>query len=86
VHRALQRLGELDLIGKVVLPGADAVAYEIAAGDHAHFHCRHCGRILDLDYTLPSSTLTTLATHHHVEVQSATLTLTGTCAACVETP
>ena len=82
VHRALQRLSDLAMIGKLSLPGADAVAYEVAAGDHAHFHCERCGQVVDVDYTIPARTLSTLGARHKLAVRQATLTLSGICERC----
>ena len=83
VHRALQRLGELEMVGKVSFPGVDAVAYEIVSSEHAHFHCERCGTILDIEYALPPRTLAAVSMRHSVEVHSAAVALSGTCATCL---
>lgn len=82
VYRAIARLREAQMVSEIMLPGADAAVYEPAGPVHAHFRCTVCGRIDDLDYTIPPSVAHDLAARHHVQVDSIAVSLHGRCANC----
>ena len=50
VYRALDRLRDLGLVLEVRVPGSSSTLYEAARAMHAHFRCKSCGRIDDVDY------------------------------------
>jgi Fe2+ or Zn2+ uptake regulation protein len=82
VHRGLNRLVELGLIARVELPGSDAAFYESDIAAHAHFRCRLCGAIRDLDVALPSDFTARVARDSEVELDEARATFTGVCRTC----
>ncbi len=54
VYRALDRLCQMGLVLELHLPGMNAALYEQARSGHAHFVCRSCGRIEDVDCDVPA--------------------------------
>jgi Fe2+ or Zn2+ uptake regulation protein len=82
VHRALAQLHEQGLIAKVLIAGMDAATYEPVAAQHAHFRCRRCGTVEDVDYALPRDTLDRLAARAGFSVDEEHVTLAGSCARC----
>lgn len=82
VQRGLARLGELGLIMPVRLPNHDAILYEPAGSRHAHFACDRCGRTLDIAFTLPQTSLDTLARQHGVVISAETIAFRGLCSRC----
>ncbi len=82
VSRALRRLRAHGLVDEVVVPGSDAVFYEPKIAPHAHFRCRSCGAVADLAYVVAPRMVRSLARRYDVDVDGATLTLHGRCAAC----
>lgn len=82
VYRALGRLRELGLVSEIRVPGADNAYYERAGKPHAHFRCRACGNVEDVDYVLAQSVIDELARKAGVDVNEVSLTLHGRCAEC----
>lgn len=82
VYRALGRLRDLGLILEVHVPGMNAALYEIARPGHAHFVCRVCGALDDIDCEAPAGAIRALVTAHGSEVDDITLTVHGRCARC----
>lgn len=82
VYRGLERLRNLGLVSEVCLPGAESAAYEPAGPEHAHFRCRACGAIEDVEYAIPVRILRGIAFRHGFEVETERVTLEGRCAAC----
>jgi Fur family transcriptional regulator, stress-responsive regulator len=82
VYRALDRLRDLGLVLEVRLPGSASALYEPARPGHAHFHCVSCGRVEDVEYSLPAHDLVRLAEHHGVEIDTVVTTLNGLCGQC----
>lgn len=82
VYRALDRLRDLGLILEVQVPGGASALYEPARSDHAHFVCRRCGLVEDVDYALPPSFVADLERRRGFGVSDVSLTLEGVCARC----
>ena len=82
VYRALDRLRDLGLVLEVRLPGSASALYEPARPGHAHFHCVACGRVEDVEYSLPSQDLAQLSERHGVEIDTVVTTLNGLCSLC----
>lgn len=82
VYRGLERLRDLGLVSELYLPGIDAATYEPSGTRHAHFRCRKCGEIEDVEYAVPSRTLKSLGLQHGFKIESERITFEGRCAAC----
>lgn len=82
IYRALDRLRDLGLVLEVRLPGSASALYEPARAGHAHFHCVACGRVEDVDYSLPAPDLLRLAERHGVEIDTVVTTFNGLCGLC----
>ncbi len=86
VYRALSRLRDLGLIAEIVVPGSDSATYEPLGDDHAHFHCRTCGRIEDVAFAVPPATLAALSATTGFGIESGVVTFEGACGACSARP
>lgn len=84
VYRALARLRELGLVSEIQVPGADNAFYESAGAAHAHFRCDVCGKVEDVEYTLPPKIIAELAHRHGADVNEVLLSLHGRCSHCRE--
>jgi Fe2+ or Zn2+ uptake regulation protein len=84
VYRGLERLRDLAMISELYIPGNDAATYEPEGPPHAHFRCRSCGKVEDVDYAIPPRTLRTLAQAHAFSIDSERVTFEGRCSACGE--
>ena len=82
VYRALDRLCEMGLVSRLHLPGMSAAFYEQSRPSHAHFVCRSCGRIEDVDCDVPSDAIRSFVKARDGEVEEITLTVHGRCTAC----
>ena len=82
VYRALARLCAMGLVLELHLPGMNGALYEEARPGHAHFVCRACGRIEDVDCDLPSEAIHSSVRAREGEVEEIILTVHGRCAAC----
>jgi Fur family transcriptional regulator, stress-responsive regulator len=82
VYRALDRLRDLGLVLEVRLPGSASALYEPARAGHAHFHCVGCGRVEDVDFSLPAPDLARLAQRHGIEIDTVVTTFNGLCGPC----
>ncbi|MBD5654160.1 MAG: transcriptional repressor [Candidatus Eremiobacteraeota bacterium] len=82
VYRALARLRDLGLVAEIIVPGSDSATYEPIGDDHAHFHCRHCGRIQDVPFTVPAETLANLSASTGLGIEFGVVTFTGSCVTC----
>ena len=83
VHRAVTQLHEQGHISKVVIPGMDSATYEPAAEQHAHFRCKRCGALEDVDYSIPQRTINELAARLGCQLDEEQLTLSGVCKSCL---
>jgi Fe2+ or Zn2+ uptake regulation protein len=86
IHRALNQLHEQGLIAKVHVPGMESATYEPIADRHAHFRCKECAAVLDVDYAVPQRTLADLSQKLGHRIDEEQLTLTGTCSLCLADP
>jgi Fur family transcriptional regulator, ferric uptake regulator len=86
IHRALNQLHEHGLIAKVHVPGMESATYEPIADRHAHFRCKECGAVSDVDYAVPKRTLADLSNRLGLRIDEEQLTLTGTCSSCLADP
>ncbi len=84
VYRALDRLCELRLVLQLHVPGFNAALYEPARSEHAHFVCRGCGRIEDIECALPVGQIASAVAARAGEIDDITLTVHGRCGACRE--
>ena len=82
MYRALDRLCEMGLVLELHLPGMNAALYEQARSGHAHFVCRACGRIEDVDCDVPSEAIHAFVRDREGEVEEIILTVHGRCVAC----
>jgi Fur family ferric uptake transcriptional regulator len=82
VYRALDRLCGMGLVLELHLPGMSAALYEQARAGHAHFVCRACGRIEDVDCDLPADAIQSFVNGRAGEVEEIILTVHGRCMAC----
>jgi Fe2+ or Zn2+ uptake regulation protein len=83
IHRALNQLHEHGLIAKLLVPGIESATYEPIADQHAHFRCRECGAVSDVDYAVPKRTLAELENRLGHQIDQEQLTLAGVCRACL---
>ncbi len=84
VHRAVAQLHELGLIAKVEIPGQDGATYEPTAKPHAHFRCKRCGRVEDVEYALARRTLRDLAARNGFRIEGEQISFTGCCRNCLK--
>ena len=84
VYRALDRLCRMGLVLELHVPGMSAALYEQARSGHAHFVCRSCGRIEDVDCDIPALEIRTAVEERNGTVDDITLTVHGRCSACRE--
>ncbi|MGI3901735.1 MAG: Fur family transcriptional regulator [Janthinobacterium lividum] len=82
VYRALDRLCHLGLVLELHLPGMNAALYEQARAGHAHFVCRSCGRIEDVECEVPSDAIHSLVEERDGDVEEIILTVHGRCTHC----
>ena len=82
VYRGVGRLRDLGLISEIVVPGSDAAVYEPAAEPHAHFRCKRCGRVEDVEFRVPEQTVAALAKQTGSRIDDVSVTLHGECGSC----
>jgi Fe2+ or Zn2+ uptake regulation protein len=82
VYRALDRLCQTGLVHEVRVPGTASALYEPARASHAHFRCKRCGGVEDIDYDIPPGDLTRLTTSHAIAIEDVSLTFNGVCQRC----
>ena len=82
VYRALDRLCRMGLVLELHLPGMGAALYEQARPGHAHFVCRACGRIEDVDCDVPADAIHSFVRGRDGEVEEIILTVHGRCTSC----
>lgn len=86
VYRALDRLCEMGLVLELHLPGTNAALYERARAGHAHFVCRACGRIEDVDCDVPTEAIHSFVEGRDGAVEEIILTVHGRCTDCRSIP
>jgi Fur family peroxide stress response transcriptional regulator len=53
VYRTLKEMVERGEVIEIRMDGETKARYDINTGNHAHFRCRNCGRIFDIDILFP---------------------------------
>jgi len=53
VYRTLKEMVEKGEVVELRLDGETKARYDINTGNHAHFRCRECGRIFDMEILFP---------------------------------
>lgn len=81
VYNSLRYLKNEGLIGEVRF-GTDAARYDPKMTRHDHAICNKCGKLVDLELTIPEGLLKEGAERSNFEVESIELTLRGLCPGC----
>jgi Fur family ferric uptake transcriptional regulator len=86
VYRTLNVLQDAGLIDRRYLThGHERKVYEPAgAGEHYHFTCRVCGRVIEFESEQVAALKTTLETSYGVRIDHACLCFEGVCSDCRE--
>ncbi len=82
VYRALDRLRLEGLVHEVRVPGTASALYEPSRHGHAHFLCKGCGQVEDIDYAIPPADLAGLDAAHGIAIADVSLTFNGLCPRC----
>ena len=83
VYNSLNYLKKEGLIGEIRF-GSDAKLYDRKLTDHDHAICNNCGKLVDLEISLPQELLEEAARCSKFKVKSIELTLRGLCPECSE--
>lgn len=83
VYNSLRYLKKEGLIGEVQF-GADASRYDRKLTRHDHAICNKCGKLVDMELSLPAGLLEEAAGRSKFEAESIELTLRGLCPECSE--
>ena len=81
VYNSLRYLKQEGLIGEIRF-GTDAKLYDRNLTRHDHAICNDCGKLVDLELSLPDKLLKEAASRSKFEATSLELTLRGLCPAC----
>lgn len=81
VYNSLRYLKNEGLIGEIQF-GTDAKLYDRKLTRHDHALCNNCGRLVDLELTLPDGLMAEAANRSKFKVESIELTLRGLCPQC----
>jgi len=81
VYATLELFEGLGLVRRVDAGGAAAL-YDPRTDPHAHFACRRCGAVLDLDANVDSTAAEAAARADGAEPDHVDAVLRGVCAAC----
>ena len=81
VYNSLNYLKKEGLIGEVRF-GTDATLYDRKLTQHDHAICNNCGKLVDLELTLPDKLLKEASARSKFEVESIELTVRGLCPEC----
>lgn len=81
VYNSLNYLKKEGLIGEIRF-GTDAKLYDRKLTQHDHAICNSCGRLVDLELTLPDGLLEEAADRSNFKAESIELTLRGLCPEC----
>lgn len=82
VYRALARLCARGLVLEVHVPGLNGALYEVARPGHAHFVCRACRALEDIDCEAPAQAIRALVAAQGNKVDDISLTIHGLCGRC----
>jgi Fe2+ or Zn2+ uptake regulation protein len=81
VYATLELFESLGLVRRVDA-GGPATLFDPRIDPHAHFACRRCGRVSDLDAAVDASAAKTAARASGAEPDHVEVVLRGLCAAC----
>ena len=81
VYNSLNYLKEKGLIGEIRF-GTDAKLYDRNLTRHDHAICNDCGKLVDLEMTLPNGLIEEAADRSNFKAESIELTLRGLCPEC----
>ena len=81
VYNSLRYLKNEGLIGEVRF-GMDATRYDRKLTRHDHAMCNRCGKLVDLDLSIPDGLFKEAARRSKFEPESIELTLRGLCPEC----
>ena len=81
VYNSLNFLKKEKLIGEVKF-GTDATLYDRNLTRHDHAVCNNCGKLVDLEVTLPDELLEEASRRSNFELGTIELTLRGLCPEC----
>lgn len=81
VYNSLRYLKQEGLIGEVSF-GNDASRYDRNLTRHDHAICRECGKLVDLELSIPGGLIKEAAKLSRFEAESIELTLHGLCPEC----
>ncbi len=81
VYNSLRYLKNEGLIGEIQF-GLDANRYDRNLTKHDHAICNRCGKIVDMDLSVPTTLLEEAADRSNFQASSIELTLRGFCSEC----
>lgn len=81
VYNSLRYLKQKGLIGEVQF-GTDASRYDRKLTRHDHALCTNCGKLVDLELSIPDALIEEASALSKFEVKSVELTLRGLCLEC----
>ena len=81
VYNSLRYLKQERLIGEVLF-GTDAVRYDRKLTRHDHALCNNCGKLVDLDLSIPVALIEEASILSKFAAESIELTLRGLCPQC----
>lgn len=81
VYNSLRYLKNEGLIGEVRF-GTDAARYDPKLTRHDHALCSSCGKLVDLELSIPDGLREEAADRSKFEIESIELTLRGLCPGC----
>lgn len=83
VYNSLNYLKNQKLIGEIKF-GTDANLYDRKLTRHDHALCNNCGKLVDLELTIPDKLLEEAASRSKFKPETIELTLRGLCPECSE--
>ena len=81
VYNSLRYLKQEGLIGEVRF-GTDVARYDRNLTSHDHALCNNCGKLVDLNLTIPVALIEKASALSKFDVESIELTLRGLCPGC----
>ena len=81
VYNSLNYLKREGLIGEIRF-GTDAKLYDRKLSQHDHAICNKCGKLVDVELTLPEGLLEAAAERSNFKAETIELTLRGLCPDC----
>jgi Fe2+ or Zn2+ uptake regulation protein len=81
VYNSLRYLKQEGLIGEVSF-GADATRYDRKLTRHDHALCNRCGKLVDLELSIPVALIEQASALSKFDAESLELTLRGLCPEC----